>query len=198
MYENTKTRVDTLFLDRDGVLNERLPGAYVRRWAEFRWLPGVLQALALLAPHFSRIFIVTNQQGIGKGLMTEQALAAIHQRMMQDIEAAGGRIDAIYHCPELASRPGNCRKPAPAMALRARADFPEVDFAGAVMVGDSLSDLQFGQQLGMYNVWISGKAEEETAVRLARQRGLRIDARFDGLLSFAAAHLRSVKRNQKG
>ena len=85
--------MNALFLDRDGTLNERLPGAYVRTWEEFRFLPGVLDALRILSGHFERIVVVTNQQGIGKEVMTVEELEAVHARMLQEIAHAGGRID---------------------------------------------------------------------------------------------------------
>lgn len=174
----------SLFLDRDGVINRRLPGAYVREWPEFQWLPGALEAIAGLTQRAGRSFVVTNQQGIGKGLMSEENLARIHTRMLAAVEAAGGRIDAIYHCPGLAAAEPNCRKPNPAMALQAREEFPEVDFRRSVMIGDSLSDMQFGQALGMYNVLVATKAEEREAIRKAQGQGLRIDARAASLYEF--------------
>lgn len=154
----------TLFLDRDGVINERPPGDYVRRWEDFHFLPGVLEAMPLLAARFARIIIVTNQQGIGKGLMTEADLADIHQRMIAAIEEAGGRIDAIFHCPDLRSKPDHCRKPRPTMALRARQQFPDIDFSQSLMVGDTLSDMQFGYRLGMQTVLITTSPEDVARV----------------------------------
>lgn len=150
----------TLFLDRDGVINRRLPGAYVRRGEEFDWLPGAPQAIARLNDLFGLTIVVTNQQGIGKGLMDESDLQRVHAHLLRELTEAGGRIDAIYHCPDLASRTPNCRKPAPVMALRAKRDFPQIDFRRAVMVGDSLSDMEFGQRLGMRCVLVEGKGED--------------------------------------
>ena len=173
-----------LFLDRDGVINRRLPGAYVRNWEEFQWLPGTLKAIAGLTQRTGRAFVVTNQQGVGKGLMAEEDLARIHARMLRQIKDAGGRIDAVYYCPDLASSVPNCRKPGPAMALQARKEFPEVEFQRSVMVGDSLSDMQFGQVLGMYNVLIATKEEELTAIRKEEKKDLRINARHPSLHDF--------------
>ena len=102
-----------------------------------------------LAKRYQRIFIVSNQQGVGKGLMTEEDLADIHRRMLADIEAAGGRIDKVYVCTELESAHSPNRKPEPGMALQAQRDFPEVDFHRSVMVGDSVSDEQFARNLRM-------------------------------------------------
>ena len=150
----------TLFLDRDGVINERLPAAYVRSWSEFSFAPGALDAIAVCSSIFGKIIIITNQQGIGKGLMTEEELQLVHNEMVNAIEKAGGRIDAIYHCPDLRAKPNNCRKPNPTMALRAKKDFPSIDFRKSVMVGDSISDMQFGMALGMETVFITSNQDE--------------------------------------
>ena len=175
-----------LFLDRDGVINRRLPGAYVRSWETFTFLPGVPAAIAALSARFIRIFVITNQQGIGKGVMTEADLAAVHARMLEEIVAAGGRIDGIYYCPHLAGTGCNCRKPRPGLARQAKADFPEVDFRRSVLVGDSLSDLQLGQLLGMTTIWIDTKAEDREMIEALIASGdLRIDGRFPSLAEWA-------------
>lgn len=154
-----------LFLDRDGVLNKHLWGDYVRRWEMWEWMPGVLAKTAELAKRYARIFIVSNQQGIGKGLFSEQDLKEVHDHMMQDIEKAGGRIDRIYVCTALAETDSPDRKPAVGMALQAQKDFPEVNFHAAVMVGDSLSDMLFGYRCGMRCVYLSNGDTVPTQVR---------------------------------
>jgi D-glycero-D-manno-heptose 1,7-bisphosphate phosphatase len=168
----------TLFLDRDGVINKRLMGDYVKSWEAFEFLPGVLEALKILPKHFDRIIIVTNQQGIGKGEMTEAALHDIHQKMLGTIEASGGRIDAIFHCPDLATEPDNCRKPSPAMAYEARQEFPQLSFDRSVVVGDTQSDIEFGKYLGMKTVFVGSPYDYESL-------GVSADWRFDHLLQFA-------------
>ncbi|GAB4413238.1 MAG: D-glycero-alpha-D-manno-heptose-1,7-bisphosphate 7-phosphatase [Bacteroidia bacterium] len=145
----------TLFLDRDGVINQRVHGDYVRDWSGFHFAPGVLEALRRCATRFGIIVVVSNQQGVGKGYMRSEAVDLLHRQMLEAVAAAGGRIDRVYFCPDLASQPGNCRKPAPTMALQARADFPAIDFGRSVMVGDTASDMQFGRHLGMTTVWIN-------------------------------------------
>lgn len=175
----------TLFLDRDGVINERLPGDYVAHWSVFQFTPRALEALAFFAIHFRHIIVVTNQQGIGKGKMSEAQLAEIHQKMLAEIQAAGGRIDAVYHCPDLSSVSNNCRKPAPAMAWQAQEDFPTINFQQSIMVGDSVSDIEFGQNLGMHTVLITGKEDELAKLEHALSNGLRIDQRRTSLWEFA-------------
>lgn len=138
-----------LFLDRDGILNRHLPGDYVRNWSMWEWLPGVLDTMPKLAKRYRRIFIVTNQQGVGKGLMTEADLEDVHRHMLADIEAVGGRIDRVYTCTDLESAHSLNRKPEPGMALQAQRDFPEVVFHRSVMVGDSKSDALFARNSRM-------------------------------------------------
>lgn len=145
----------TLFLDRDGVINKRLIGDYVKSTGEFELLPGVTEALAVAAKVFGVIVVVTNQQGIGKGLMTERNLSEIHTYCSGLLAAAGARIDRYYFAPELDGTNGNFRKPSPGMALQAKADFPQIDFEKCVMIGDSGSDIVFGKNLGMKTVFVS-------------------------------------------
>lgn len=147
----------TLFLDRDGVLNERLPGQYIRNLSEFRFLPNIPDVIGELTRLFARIIIVTNQQGIGKGLMTVEDLESIHRHMRDELRKKGGIIDGIYFCKELAGKPGNCRKPSPSMGYQAVKDFPEIDFEKSVMVGDSITDIGFGLNLRMKTVLVGEK-----------------------------------------
>lgn len=144
----------TLFLDRDGVINKKLPGDYVKSWKEFEFLPYVKESLAGLRKFFGRIIIVSNQQGIGKGIMKEAELYEIHGFMRAEIEQNGGFIDEIYFCPDLAVSNSSNRKPETGMALQSKNDFPEIEFKNSVMVGDSLTDMEFAAKLGMVAVYI--------------------------------------------
>ncbi|MBK8965373.1 MAG: HAD family hydrolase [Saprospiraceae bacterium] len=180
----------SLFLDRDGVINRRLPGDYVRHPEDFHPVKGALQAIALLAPHFGRIVVVTNQAGIGKGLMDERDLDAVHRKMQALVQAAGGRLDGIYFCPHHPDAGCACRKPATGMALQARSDFPEIDFKNAWMVGDSASDMQLGHSLGMRTVLIDGKFEDAAALA-----SMTVDYRFGSLLDFATRFFEKNKLN---
>jgi histidinol-phosphate phosphatase family protein len=145
----------TLFLDRDGVINKRIIDDYVISTDQFEFIQGVKEALKIFAKYFKRIVIVTNQQGIGKGMMNEKDLLRIHSMMIAQVEECGGRIDKVYFCPFLKEENHFDRKPNVGMALKARKDFPEVSFKRSLMVGDSASDMEFGANLGMTNVFIS-------------------------------------------
>ena len=169
-----------LFLDRDGVINRRTPGDYVKNPDEFIPEAGMPEALRLLAGYFGRIVVVTNQSGIGKGLMTVQDLLRVHEKMLEIIRSAGGRIDGIYYCPHRSDAGCTCRKPAVGMALQAKADFPDIDFSRAWIAGDSVADMAMGQTLGMKTVLITGKEEEAGLLG-----DMEIDYRFASLLAFA-------------
>ena len=143
----------TLFLDRDGVINVEKNQDYIRHKGEFVFTEGTLEAMPLFAKIFPRIFVVTNQKGIGKGLMTHDDIADIHGHMLERIEAAGGRIDRIYYCPELDDDHPD-RKPNPGMGLQAARDYPSTDLSRSLMVGNTMSDMNFGRNLGMKTVFI--------------------------------------------
>lgn len=143
-----------LFLDRDGVINERLIGDYVKDTNEFVLLPGVAKSIAKANKLFLRVFVVTNQQGIGKGLMTERNLLDIHTYCSELLKAEHAGIDRYYFAPNLAADHSPLRKPGSGMALLAKAEFPEIDFEKSIMVGDSGSDIEFGRKLGMKTVFV--------------------------------------------
>lgn len=152
----------TLFLDRDGVINKNLPnGEYVTSWEEFEFLPDVKRALRYFDMIIGRIVVVTNQQGIGKELMTKDQLHEIHNTMVATIKEDGGRIDRVYYCPDLEEDESPCRKPEIGMAMWAKRDFPEIDFTKSIMVGDKISDMRFGLTLGMECFFITDKEVPE-------------------------------------
>ncbi|WP_430406866.1 D-glycero-alpha-D-manno-heptose-1,7-bisphosphate 7-phosphatase [Fluviicola sp.] len=144
----------TLFLDRDGVINERIMDDYVKQRSEFILLPGVARSIAKANKLFSYIFVVTNQQGIGKGLMTERNLLDIHAYCSELLKVENAFINKYFFAPDLASDNSDLRKPNSGMALAAKQEFPTVDFQKSIMVGDSDSDIEFGKKLGMKTVFI--------------------------------------------
>lgn len=141
-----------LFLDRDGVINSRIPDGYVTSPDEFELLPGVIEALQILTKKFTRIFIVTNQQGVGKGLMSEGDLEDVHNHMLELFEEEGITIDNVYVCTALKESNDPCRKPEIGMAIKAKEDFDDIDLSKSVMVGDTMSDMRFGRNAGMRTI----------------------------------------------
>lgn len=167
-----------LFVDRDGVINTRIMGGYVRTWDQFHFEPGALDALRVFARWAPRIVIVTNQQGIGKGLMSETDLRAVHRRMLEEVLAAGGRIDDIRFCPHLDADGCSCRKPAPGMAVDYLEDNPDVDGSLSVMVGDTASDVEMGRRLARH-------AGGGATVRIFDATDPAADLTFSSLAAFA-------------
>ncbi len=150
----------SLFLDRDGVINRRLIDDYVKDYAEFEFLEGNLEALSIFSKIFSPIVVVTNQQGVGRGLMKMEDLNHIHQNMLNDIERNNGHIDKVYTCTDLKSANSFFRKPQIGMGLKARKDFNNINFKKSIIIGDSISDMKFGKKLGMKTVFISNSNEK--------------------------------------
>ena len=146
--ESILSKKETLFLDRDGVVNVWLPGDYVKSWDEFRFNPGFLDFIGRYSKDFKHIFIVTNQRGVGKGVMTLQQLEDIHARMLEAIVKAGGRIDRIYLCTAT-DESDPMRKPNKGMAMQAMQDFPDVTMERSLMIGDQPSDREFADNCGM-------------------------------------------------
>jgi len=170
----------TLFLDRDGVINVEKNEDYVKNWNEFEFYPNSLIALPILAKKFNRIVITTNQKGVGKGVMTELDLTAIHSNMVEKINAVGGRIDHVFYCTDLDNNSIN-RKPQPGMAFQAKNQFPEIDFSTTIIVGNRKSDMEFGRNAGLHTVFVATTHPETPFPDNS------IDYRFEDLLAFAQA-----------
>jgi D-glycero-D-manno-heptose 1,7-bisphosphate phosphatase len=140
---------DTLFLDRDGVINMKLKGRYVRNFAEFEFMVGALDAISKLSNIFVRIIIITNQQGISKKIMSEADLNILHTQMLKIIEDSGGKISKIYYCPHLEEVDCKCRKPKSGMIENAIIDFPEIILENSYLIGDSDSDIVAGKSMNL-------------------------------------------------
>lgn len=154
---NKQRQIDkswTLFLDRDGVINDESVGSYITKWEDFVFSYGTLEALQSLNEAFGKIVVVTNQRGVGKGIMSLSDLKHIHSNMTQEVEKAGGRLDIIYACTALEDHDHN-RKPNTGMATQAQEHFPEIDFKRSVMIGNNLSDMEFGKRMGMHTVFLT-------------------------------------------
>ncbi len=163
----------TLFLDRDGVINKKLDNDYVKHWMEFAFVDGVVHALKKFNSLFGKIVVVTNQQGIGKGIYRLEDLELIHKNMLYEINYFGGRIDKVYFSPYLASENHPTRKPGIGMALKAQKDFPEIDFSKSIIVGDSKSDMEFGRNAGMKTVYISAETTNNDGLVDIQARSLK-------------------------
>ena len=146
----------TVFLDRDGVLNEKMPeGKYVTCREEFSLLSGVADAIRRLNRAGLRVILVSNQRGIALGIYSAGDVDAIHAALQATLERHGAHLDGIYYCPHDKGT-CNCRKPLPGLFERAVANFPEIEARSSMIIGDSLSDIEFGRHLGMSCIFIEG------------------------------------------
>ncbi len=167
-----------LFLDRDGVVNLEKDGSYIFSVKEFVFYDNAPEALAQLSRQFDYLFIVTNQRGVGRGLMSEAALKEIHHYLVDAVEKAGGKIDAVYYATAT-DRNHPMRKPNNGMALQARKEFPDLAFARSVMAGNNLSDMQFGKSVGMKTIFLH---TTQPAVALPHPL---IDEQYSSLVAYA-------------
>lgn len=148
-----------MFLDRDGVINRRIPGDYVRTWGQFRFLRGARAGLRLLHEAGFLLIVFTNQRGIARGLMTEEDLVEIHRRMRAELGRAGAPLDAIFHCPHDEDAGCGCRKPRPGMLARAIERFG-VNPALSWVIGDSPADLEAGRGVGVPGILVVPRGGE--------------------------------------
>ena len=170
----------TIFLDRDGVINEDKVGSYIFNPDEFVFMKDAPGLFRKLAEKFGTIIVVTNQRGVGRGLISGENLSAIHKKMVAEVSAAGGKIDSIYFATSIHNDDPK-RKPNPGMAFQAKADFPSINFSKSIMVGNKQSDMLFGKNAGMYTIFLPTTNPETPFPHPD------IDLRFDLLADFVKA-----------
>jgi D-glycero-D-manno-heptose 1,7-bisphosphate phosphatase len=172
--------VSTVFLDRDGVINENRVD-HVTRWAEFRFLPGAPEAVARLCQAGLRLFVVTNQAIINRGLASSGTIDAVNQRMVRELQRRGGRIEAVAYCPHRPEEQCACRKPRPGLLLDLARRYG-VDLRAAAVVGDALTDIQAGQAVGCQTVLVlTGRGRHELRrAALSGANGFRVAPDLDG------------------
>jgi histidinol-phosphate phosphatase family protein len=139
----------TLFLDRDGVINVRNFEGYITRPSDFQFLPNAKEGLKHLAPLFRYIVVVTNQQGVAKGIMTKDDVDSVHHKMLTELDAVNCKINSVFVATNRSGAENDRRKPNPSMAYEAQKVLPEINFEKSLMVGDTNSDILFGKRLGM-------------------------------------------------
>ena len=153
----------TLFIDRDGVINERNFEGYILNKRDFVFKEGVLKSSKSLFSKFKHVVLVTNQQCIGKGLISTDGVREIHDYMESSLVHNGAKIDLILVAPEIKGSENSTRKPQPYMALLAQKKMKDIDFSKSIMVGDTDSDIQFGKNLEMKTVLI--ESSEKCTIR---------------------------------
>ncbi len=142
-----------IFLDRDGIINKPIEGDYVRSPDQFKFLPDAVSFLRHLSEKNYEIYVITNQRGIGRGLMTEKDLENIHAKMTAELDRASVKISGIYHCPHLEEDKCFCRKPAPGLLHRA-ANENYINLYCSIFVGDRDSDVEAGNKAGCRTILV--------------------------------------------
>lgn len=172
-----------VILDRDGVLNrEAADGSWVREPAEFHWLPGALEGLAMLRRAGIHVSVVTNQSGVGRGRMTLAQLAAVHARMQADVSAHDGALDAVFFCPHAPEDGCACRKPAPGLIREAMAR-SGIAAEQSIVVGDDGRDLEAARRAGVAAALVrTGKGRQTEELTCAAAVPV-----YDDLLQLARA-----------
>ena len=182
-----ETRPGLVIVDRDGVINED-SDEFIKSVAEWHPIAGSLEAIADLTRAGWRVAVVTNQSGIGRGLLDEAALAAIHRHMHERVRAAGGELAGVYYCPHLPDAGCDCRKPRPGLLHRLEREL-KLGVRGAPFVGDRLSDIEAADSVGARPILVrtgTGRATEG-------QLGPRAVPVFDDLAAAARALVDNVR-----
>lgn len=152
-----KEKKKVILMDRDGVINKKMPPhEYVLRWEEFEFLPGAIEGVKLLKEAGFTLVLITNQQGIGKELMTDGDLIHIHNKMLSALVRKGAKIDYIYYCPHLQEENCACRKPKPGLVEKAAR---EIGFEPkkTVLIGDDETDRLLAKNVGAKFFRVDGK-----------------------------------------
>jgi D-glycero-D-manno-heptose 1,7-bisphosphate phosphatase len=180
-------RARLVVLDRDGVINED-SGEFIKSVAEWRPIPGSLEAIAALTRAGYRVAVVTNQSGVGRGLFSEETLGLIHAQMNAAVRDAGGRLAGVYYCPHHPDAGCDCRKPKTALLRRLERDLG-VSLEGVPFVGDRISDVGAADAVGARAILVRTGTGEATA----RALGARSIEVFDDLAAAARAILAERK-----
>jgi D-glycero-D-manno-heptose 1,7-bisphosphate phosphatase len=158
----TFTRAGAVFIDRDGVINENRAD-HVKCWSEFRFLPGAPEAIGRLTQAGLRVFVVTNQAIVNRGMVSRSTVDELNQAMIREISRHGGRVEAVACCPHRPDEQCGCRKPRPGLLLNLARKF-ELDLRSSTIVGDALSDLQAGRAVGSRAILVlTGRGREQLA-----------------------------------
>ena len=159
-----------LFLDRDGVINERVVDGHVTAWETFQWIPGTTNALRKTVEQVNLpLVVVTNQSCIGRGTASAETVIDILDRMRLVLEATGIVLSAWYCCPHLAEDGCACRKPLPGMLHTCARDLG-VRLAESYLIGDSVSDVQAGESAGCASWLVNGEWDLTAALEAVVER----------------------------
>ena len=156
-----RLQLQYVFLDRDGVVNRKPPeDEFIRDWQSFELLPAVPESIARLNNAGVKVIVVTNQRGIALGHLSEDDLHVLHRELQRFLSDWGAHIDAIFYCPHDRNA-CNCRKPKPGLFVKAFREFPQAGPNNSVVIGDSISDIEAGRNLGMPTIFVRGNPQTQ-------------------------------------
>ncbi|MHB1414180.1 MAG: D-glycero-alpha-D-manno-heptose-1,7-bisphosphate 7-phosphatase [Chloroflexota bacterium] len=158
--------MQAVFLDRDGVINENRPD-HVKVWDEFRFLPNAPEAVARLCRAGVKVFIITNQAVVNRGIVPRETVDAINELMRQELASRGAYIEAVAYCPHRPEEHCGCRKPEPGLLLELARRY-DLDLRDTVLIGDALSDIEAGQAAGCRTILVlTGRGPEQLTLATA-------------------------------
>lgn len=169
-----------IFLDRDGVINRRIVGGYITNWTEFKFVRGIKSVLAKLSKMGTPLIVLSNQAGVGKGIVMRAALECITKRFVAELAEAGARIDAVYYCPHIPSENCRCRKPKPGLLRRAATNW-RLDLKRSVLIGDSLSDLEAARAVGCRAILLASRLRSLPQSQLASLAGVLVAGKLSDI-----------------
>ncbi len=180
----------TIVLDRDGVINENRSD-HVKKWSEFRFLPGVPEAIARLNQVGIPVFVITNQAIINRRMVPKATVQAINARMVQELRRLGARIEAVACCPHRPDERCGCRKPRPGLLYDLAEQFG-LDLSDAVVIGDALSDVEAGKAAGCETILVlTGRGREQLAeAMLSGRSDFRVASDLSAAVCLALQHYR--------
>jgi D-glycero-D-manno-heptose 1,7-bisphosphate phosphatase len=166
-----------IFLDRDGVINVNRAD-HVKSWDEFEFIPGALESIRRLTKTGLPIFVITNQAIVNRKVITPDGLENIHERMIAEINKAGGSITKVYHCPHDTHEKCTCRKPEPGMLRQAAEEF-EIDLTESFLIGDAWSDVEAGLAAGTRSILVMTGRGPQFVANVLLEYTVRVGAACD-------------------
>jgi len=151
-----------IFFDRDGIVNESPGPGYVERWEDFHLQPGFVAALRTVTAKGYPSVVITNQQGVAKGLYSEEELQDIHGQFRAQLRTHGVDVLDIFYCPHYAADHCDCRKPKPGMFFQALEKYG-TDLSNSWMIGDSEGDVESGHTAGCKTIRVCAASEKTKA-----------------------------------
>jgi D-glycero-D-manno-heptose 1,7-bisphosphate phosphatase len=151
-----------VFLDRDGVINQNRSD-HVKSWSEFRFLPGSVQAIRRLSAAGYRVFVITNQAIVSRGVVSHHVIDEVNARMLSELDQHGARVESVAYCPHRPDQDCPCRKPRPGLLLKLALRYG-LDLKDSVVIGDALTDMQAGLAVGCRTILVrTGRGSEQLA-----------------------------------